>query len=71
MCAIKWGTGMTVRFFDAQFMIYDGEVDLRTGAINYLRIPMRENVLDTNNWLDIAFIHSLRRNYRSGYEVKT
>ena len=62
---------MKVRFFDAQFMIYEGEVDLRTGAISYLIIPMRKNVLGTNNWLDIAFIHSLSRNYRGGYEVKT
>lgn len=67
---------MKVRFFDAQSMIYDGEIDMildtgRASAINYLRIPMKENVLDANSWLDIAFIHSLRRNHRSGYEVKT
>jgi hypothetical protein len=70
---------MEVRFFDAQFMIYDGEIDMildtgRTSPINYLRIPMKRNVLDANTWLDIAFIHSLRRNNRkrwAGYEVRT
>jgi hypothetical protein len=67
---------MKVRFFDAQFMIYDGEVDMiidtgQTSSTNYLRIPMKKNVLDANNWLDIAFIHSLRRNNRGNYEVKT
>lgn len=60
---------MKARFFSAQFMIYEGEIDLRTGAINYLRIPMTRYHRDNSGWLDIVFIHSLRRNYRAGYEV--
>jgi hypothetical protein len=62
---------MIAKFFSQQFMIYDGEIDMRTGSINYLRIPIKKKLLPTNSWLDIAFIHSLRRNYRQGYEVKT
>ena len=49
---------MTVRFFDAQFMLYEGEIDKRIGITSYLCIPLQKNVLDANNWIDIAFIHS-------------
>jgi hypothetical protein len=41
-------------------MLYDGEIDMVEGTVNYPNIPFKSNIWEVaSTWIDIAFVHSL------------